>query len=125
MLNILIIDDDADIRFGLKRIMSRCGHEVLEANSGDEGVFKLANEPVDVVFCDCRFPHGMTGEQTLAMIKAEFPQIKVVMMSCTMEYDAQQSFKQLGASDALQKPFFASECAATLSKLFPALKEAA
>ncbi len=125
MLNILLIDDDADIRFGLNRVMTRCGHQVLESNSGDEALFRLANEPVDVVFCDCRFPHGLTGEETLANIKSRFPQIKVVMMSCTMEYDDQQSYKQLGASDALQKPFFASECSATLTKLFPALKAAA
>lgn len=125
MLNVLIIDDDSDIRFGVNRILSRSGHSVLEAESGEAALECLAEKPIDLVFCDLRFPTNLSGTDILAAITADYPQVKVVMMSCAMEYDIQASLILKGASAALQKPFFKAECADVIAKLFPPLQQAA
>ncbi len=125
MLNVLIIDDDSDIRFGVNRILSRCGHTVKEAESGEEALACLSNTPIDLVFCDLRFPTKLSGTDILAAIAADHPRVKVVMMSCAMDYDLQKSLTDQGASATMQKPFFKAECIATISKLFPPLEKAA
>lgn len=118
MLNVLIIDDDLDIRFGLNRVLTRCSHTVVEAESGKQGLDALAREPFDLVFCDLRFPIGLSGEDTLRAILATHPMVKVVMMSCSMDLTEQQKLTSLGASDAVQKPFFKAQCIETVDKLF-------
>ncbi len=125
MLNVLIIDDDTDSRFGLNRVLNRCGHAVKEAESGECGLAKLAEMPIDLVFCDLRFPTGLSGEQTLKAITSAHPDVKVVMMSCSMDYTAQQELKVMGASAAMQKPFFKDQCLRTLESLFPPNQQAA
>lgn len=125
MLNVLIIDDDSDIRFGVSRIVSRLGHSVKEAESGEQAIVRLSESNFDLVFCDLRFPTRLTGEQILATIKEQYPHIKVVMMSCAMDAEAQQEFMKKGASAAMQKPFFKNECANMLTNLFPTPRKAA
>jgi len=125
MLNVLIIDDDKDMRFGVKRILTRCGHTVHEAVSGEQAFEQLSQEGIDVVFCDLRFPGQLSGENILDTISTQYPDIKVVMMSCGMDYDTKESLLQNGACAALQKPFFKADCQHLLSELFPAFQQAA
>lgn len=119
MLNVLIIDDDRDMRFGVKRIISRCGHSVHEAESGEQALQCLSERNFDLVFCDLRFPSQLSGNEILAAICANFPDVKVVMMSCGMDINEQEKLKRDGASAALQKPFFRAECLDLLASLFP------
>lgn len=119
MLKVLIIDDDQDIRFGLNRVLTRCGHTVCEAESGDEGLDALANGTFDLIFCDLRFPIGLSGEETLKIVREQYPPVKVVMMSCAMGPTEEHSLKALGAADTVEKPFFKAQCIKTLEKLFP------
>lgn len=125
MLNILIIDDDSDIRFGVNRIISRLGHSVQEVASGEQALVSLSENTFDLVFCDLRFPTRLSGVDILAAINQQHPNVKVVMMSCSMEPEAQKELMHNGASAALQKPFFKKECAETLKNLFPANQKAA
>jgi len=125
MLNVLIIDDDNDIRFGLNRIMGRLGYDVVEAESGEAGLAALASGKFDLVFCDVRFPGGMAGDEILRTINADYPDVKVVMMSCAMDYSVRTEMKELGAADAMQKPFFKEQCLETVNALFPPLRKVA
>jgi len=125
MLNILVIDDDRDIRFGLNRTVRRCGYDVVEASSGEEGLELMASQKIDMVFCDLRFPRGLSGEQILEAIQQQYPDVKVVMMSCAMDYTTKTELQTLGASDSLQKPFFKEQCLATIHALFPPIQKAA
>jgi len=125
MLNVLIIDDDPDMRFGMKRIIGRCGHCSTEAESGDQALKCLSTDHFDLLFCDLRFPSGLSGTDILAEVSARFPNIKVVMMSCDMDYEARKTLLGMGASAALQKPFFKADCIELLSELFPLTQQAA
>jgi len=125
MLNVLIIDDDRDMRFGMKRIVSRCGHNAFEAECGEQALKCLSENHFDLVFCDLRFPTELSGAGILAAVQANFPDVKVVMMSCGMDFDTQEELLKNGAAAAVQKPFFKADCIHLLDKLFPAAKQAA
>jgi len=125
MLNVLIIDDDKDMRFGISRILTRCGHTVQEAVSGEQAFEQLSKNSFDLVFCDLRFPGQLSGENILAGIINQYPELKVVMMSCGMDFDVKENLAKNGACAALQKPFFKADCEYLLSELFPAVKQAA
>lgn len=108
--NVLIIDDDEDIGFALKRIIGRLGYNVNVAASWAEALAQLSSHAVDVVFCDLRFPGDISGEEILGLLQLNFPEIKVVLMSCAMPREISSKLMQDGASYCLQKPFFKAEC---------------
>ena len=125
MSNVLLIDDDPEIRFGLSRVIRRCGHSVIEASSGELGLEQLKNHPIDLVFCDLQFPSGMSGEDILNAIISTHSDIQVVMMSCAMDYDVREKMEQIGAAECVQKPFFKTQCTDIVNALIPNDKEAA
>ena len=51
---VLIIDDDKDLRYSLRRALAGQGHNVLEADSGESGVALAKREQPDVILLDNR-----------------------------------------------------------------------
>ena len=63
MAKILIIEDSISVRVSLKNMLIPLGHVVVEAESGEEGLDKLAESPdFDVILCDINMP-DMDGMQ--------------------------------------------------------------
>ena len=63
MKRILVIDDDSEIRYSLKRVLEARGFQVLLAASGEEGVEVARKERPAVVLSDNRMT-GITGLET-------------------------------------------------------------
>lgn len=105
MLNILIVDDHAVVRRGLKEIIletiSRdAGFD--EATSGLEAVLKTATNDYDLVLLDISMP-GRNGLDTLKAMKSEKPDLPVLVVSMYSEEQfAMRSFKA-GASGYISK----------------------
>jgi two-component system chemotaxis response regulator CheB len=103
----LIIDDTIIYR----RIVSDAAASFPElevigvAATGDIGLKKMEQGPVDLVFCDVYMP-GKDGVETLVEIRSRFPETIVVMMSGVATRAADITIKalQLGALDFIQKP---------------------
>jgi DNA-binding response OmpR family regulator len=73
MTKILLIEDEASVREMLVDELTVQGHEVIEAQNGEEGLRKfLENEP-DIVLCDRAMP-GMSGFDVLERIRGAHPQ---------------------------------------------------
>jgi two-component system nitrogen regulation response regulator NtrX len=102
-VKILIIDDEAGVRFSLRGILEDEGYRVLEAENGETGLQVLEKEETDLVFLDIWLP-GIDGPQVLEKIKATRPSLPVLMISghATIEH-AVQAIKQ-GAHDFIEKP---------------------
>jgi len=115
--NILIVDDDTDIRFALKRIVGRCGHHANEVGSGSEALSAMSDHDFDMVFCDLRFRVGESGEQLLQTMRSDFPDVKIIMMSCAMDYSVRQDLLNKGAAECIQKPFFREQCADIIDRV--------
>jgi len=67
----------------------------------------------------------MSGQDTLDAIIQSHPDVKVVMMSCAMDYKVREQMEEKGASECVQKPFFKEQCLSIINTLIPNGQEAA
>ena len=102
---ILVIDDDAEIRYSLARVLSSRGYLVTEAASGEAGVEVVrAGPPPDLIFMDVRMG-GMSGIEALQHIRAVNPRQLVVLMTAFGTAQTAIEAMKYGAFDYVMKPF--------------------
>lgn len=77
---ILIVEDDNDISCMLKDLLSDNGYDVSQAFSGTEALFYLEKEIPLAIILDLMLP-GLNGEELLVKIKAEHPEISIIISS--------------------------------------------
>jgi CheY-like chemotaxis protein len=79
---ILVVDDDAAVREGVRALLESEGYTVATASDGAEAIEKLRTEPVRLVLLDLAMP-GVDGWQFLARRESEagFPRAPVVLLS--------------------------------------------
>lgn len=114
---IMVVDDDADIRYAIANILRKCDCEVSEAATVEESFEQLASKSFDVIFSDMRFHGGLGGEDLLEHVQEHFADIDVVLVSCAMDNRLQAELIAKGASCCLQKPFFRDTCMKVLADL--------
>jgi two-component system nitrogen regulation response regulator NtrX len=100
---ILIIDDEADIRSSLKMILEYEKMEPIEASDGPEGLAKAAARSPDAVLLDIKM-QGMDGLEVLAKLRANHPELPVVMVSGHGTIATAVEATRLGAFDFMEKP---------------------
>jgi two-component system, NtrC family, nitrogen regulation response regulator NtrX len=100
---ILVVDDEARVRSSVRAILEDEGYAVIEAAAGAEGLAKAAGERPDAVLIDVWMP-GMDGLELLAGIRAQDPDLPVVVMSGHGSIEAAVKAAKLGAFDFLEKP---------------------
>ncbi len=103
---ILIIDDDDQLRRMLRRMLEHDGYTVSEASSGEEGCIRYSEQPADLIITDLVMP-GKSGIETAMDIKEEYPDAKFIIMSGCDWYGIDAEFevaKSLGAL-TIKKPF--------------------
>lgn len=94
-LRLMIVDDHAILREGLRHILESTGDaiEISEASSGFQALENLRNQPFDLVVADLSMP-GMNGLDLIRRIKAEYPKTAVLVLSMHAEEEyALRSFK--------------------------------
>ncbi len=101
---ILIIDDEDHIRRMIRITLEAVGHEVGEAQDGDEGLKLLQPDSKwDVILLDQRMP-GMDGLETLKRIRNIDPAARVIMATAYASIELAVDAMKLGASDFIRKP---------------------
>ncbi|PKN34221.1 MAG: Fis family transcriptional regulator [Deltaproteobacteria bacterium HGW-Deltaproteobacteria-19] len=101
--NILIVDDEKSICQSLEGILSDEGYEVQTAASAEDALRMMEEEPPHLVLLDIWLP-GMDGIEALKIIKTEYPQTRVVMMSGHGTIETAVKATKLGAFDFIEKP---------------------
>lgn len=80
---LLLVDDEENIVSALRRLLRRDGYHIVTANSGPQGLQRLAENAVDVIISDQRMP-GMTGVEFLRQAKELYPDtIRMVLSGYT------------------------------------------
>jgi CheY-like chemotaxis protein len=106
--NILIVDDEVNIRESLKLILETEGYHVFDADSGEEAIKHLQSKKIDLVLLDLKMK-GMSGEETLKHIKDINPDIMVVILTGYATLDSSLEAIKHGAYDYLKKPVSVNE----------------
>lgn len=124
MLNILIVDDHAVVRRGLREIiLETVSRDAVfdDAATGREALQKIADNNYDIVLLDIAMP-GRNGLDTLKIIKAEKPDLPVLVLSMYPEDQfALRSYKG-GASGYVTKESAPEELQVAISKILQGKK---
>ncbi|HET7699005.1 MAG TPA: sigma-54 dependent transcriptional regulator [Vicinamibacterales bacterium] len=112
--NILVVDDEALIRWSLRERLTSDGYCVLEAGTGEEALEKLA-EGIDLVLLDYRLP-DTDGVSVLRKIKEFDQDILIVMLTAYANVDTAVEAMKQGAYHFAHKPFNLDEVAAMVER---------
>ncbi len=116
MASILVIEDNADLAYGLRTNLEIDGHTVDTADTGEDGLRRVAATPPDLIVLDLMLPN-LDGYQVLRRLRAEHHQMPVLILTArTEEADKVLGFR-LGADDYVTKPFGVLELLARVSAL--------
>lgn len=115
-LDVLIVDDQAGVRYLLEILVKESGHKVYTAQNGVEAVDKVRALKPDLVFMDVRMPI-MGGLEALGKIKMIAPRTEVIMMTAYSAEDTATIAMQKGAFMCMSKPFDVEEVKALLDNL--------
>jgi len=100
---ILIVDDEANIRNALAKLLTKVGHSVKSASNAQEALAMLRSSPFDVVLTDLRMP-GEDGIHLLREIKKRDPAIEVIVMTAYGTIETAVQAMREGAYDYIEKP---------------------
>ncbi|GHI00237.1 response regulator [Neobacillus kokaensis] len=105
MIRILLVDDHAVVRSGLKMLLQTNPEMqvVGEASEGNEGIKKALKLEPDVVVMDLSMPHGKDGLSATAELKQQMPGVNILIL--TMHDDEEYLFRAIqgGASGCILK----------------------
>ncbi|HJX14885.1 MAG TPA: response regulator, partial [Candidatus Deferrimicrobiaceae bacterium] len=103
-LPVLLVDDDPEFLFSSETTLRASGIEPVRTVADSRMVLPLLSETeVAVIVLDLSMPH-LSGEELLKMIREEYPQIPVVVMTGVNDVDIAVSCMKNGAFDYLVKP---------------------
>ena len=105
---ILVVDDELFVRELLLEFFSKEGYEVCAEESGEKAVEKIKSEVFDVALIDLKMP-GISGIETLKMIKAISPLTLNIIMTGYPTIESCIDALRSGAYDYVVKPFKLSE----------------
>ncbi|NCO41877.1 MAG: hypothetical protein COZ06_18645 [Armatimonadetes bacterium CG_4_10_14_3_um_filter_66_18] len=115
-LNVLLVDDDADMLSMLSKLLSRRGYAVETASSATTALAKLKKSSFEVVISDVRMPK-MDGVALLEKVKERTPRTAVVLLTGYGTIETAVNAMKKGAYDYITKPPNPDEILLMLEKL--------
>jgi len=103
MAKILWADDEIELLLPHVLFLKNKGHEVITVQSGDEAVDKVKENDYEIIFLDENMP-GISGLDTLELIKAEKPSVPIIMITKSEEEEIMDEAIGGRISDYLIKP---------------------
>src|SRR5690606_1551132 len=100
----------------LERGLTAAGHQVLTADTGEDGALMATEEGLDVVLLDVSLPE-LSGHEVLARIRSRRPALPVLMLTARDDLDNKIRALDAGADDYLTKPFAFEELLARIRAL--------
>ena len=102
--NILIVEDEPNMRKTLASILEEEGYATLKANGAREGLTLLGREIISLVISDIKMPE-VDGIQFLREMRQQGYDIPVILITAYGSFDSAVEALRLGAYDYITKPF--------------------
>jgi DNA-binding NarL/FixJ family response regulator len=117
-MDILIADDHANVRRGLREILldAFSGSHFSEASNGDEVLIQLAGSQPDVLLLDINMP-GRSGFEVLKDVKRMYSRLPVIMVSVQTESQYALRCFRAGASEYVNKNSASEELVSAIRKI--------
>ena len=112
---ILWVDDEIDLLKPHIIFLEQKGYEVHTSNNGNEALDILKTKTFDIVFLDEQMP-GLSGIETLEIIKVSFPNLPVVMITKSEEESIMEEAIGSNIADYLIKPVKPNQILLSLKK---------
>jgi DNA-binding response OmpR family regulator len=103
-MNVLIIDDDADVKEFLSGFVKNEGHLADAASDGEVALSFLKENKYELVLLDLKMPE-LNGVETLRYIRKSYADIPVVIITAEKECESIKAVKKMGIIDIIYKPF--------------------
>ena len=119
MIRVLVADDHAIVRAGVKQILNECPDiEVAgEASTGEEALRMAREETYDVIVMDITMP-GRGGMESLKLMKQEMPKVPVILLTTHSEDEYALRAMRAGAAGYLNKDGVPEELVTAVRKVF-------
>lgn len=114
--NILVIDDEPNLRHVLTVVLEKAGYTVSSAADGKEAISITETKPFNVILCDLRMPQ-MDGLTFLKHATTRALDAAIIMMSAYGTIDTAVEAMKLGAADYISKPFKPDEILLKLGQI--------
>jgi DNA-binding response OmpR family regulator len=100
---ILVVDDEAGIRFFLEETLTRDGHQVVAVDSGEAALERIAVQEFDLALIDLRL-RGINGLEVLGALRKRSPDIATIVLTAHASLETAVEALRQGAHDYLFKP---------------------
>ncbi|GIF16249.1 response regulator [Actinoplanes teichomyceticus] len=111
MATILVVDDEPDLRFLMRRIFTRAGHQVVEAGNGAAALDAVRQARPDLVVTDVMMP-VMDGVELIRRLRADPATMTIPILSVSSDWHL-----AVHADAALAKPYERAQLVAAAERL--------
>ena len=101
---ILVVDDDADIRWAMRNLLADAGFEVVETDGGSAALQQVAHQPPAAILLDMYMP-GLSGDVVLRSLKRLDPRLPIIVVTAHGTIPAAIRAIRDGAFEYVTKPF--------------------
>lgn len=118
MAQILVAEDERDIRELIAFTLGAVGHNIIQASNGEEALRLVREKRPDLVMTDVRMPK-LTGYEVCRAIKADetLKHIPVIILSAKGQDEEVGQGREVGADDYILKPFGPVELAKRIGEI--------
>jgi len=115
-VKVLTVDDEADARDLVTRMLTRCGAQVRSAGSAAEALDDLVLHPPDVLISDIAMP-GMDGYEFLRRVRAGGAKVPAIALTAFARSEDRARAMNAGYGAQVSKPVESSELIATVASM--------
>ena len=115
--SILVVDDEQTMLSLLEKILSQDGYHVYLATNGREALAVIEKQHVDIIITDVKMPE-LDGFGLLKIVKNEYPEISVIMMTGYGDTYTVKDALLLGADEYITKPFRSHEISLVVERTY-------
>lgn len=117
-MDVLIVEDNADVRAGLAKVLGRAGFEVSTAENGLVALAAIQGRPFHAVVCDIMMP-VLDGIRLYELMKEQYPEAasRVLFVSAWFDDPKVQAYLERTERPVLTKPFDIQEFLAVVKRV--------